>query len=606
VIVQAVANPGYAFAGWETPEVDTQSPVLQFDLNGPMTIRPRFVATTSVTIASSPSGLKVAVDGGIVTAPRSFAWVAGTEHTLAPVSPQEDAAGRYWVFGAWSNGAAEQQTYTVLPIVDPQVVTAQHVRGAGATVLTNPIGLSVLVDGVPSWPFYGFVWGVGSTHHLAAPLEQAGTNGRRYVFRSWSDGSTDAVRDVTVGEADVAAGFRIEARYELLGKLTVESSPGGLPFSVAGSECRTPCIVERPAGTLVEIVAPATLPLAADTRLDFTRWQDQGARVRWWTMTNEDTRATATYTTLHRLRTASDPGGGAQIQLQPASTDGFYGAGTQVLVSAQALSGFRFRRWGGDVEGTQPSAVVVVSQPRAVVAMLDRVPYIAPAGVINAAGMTPDAVAAPGSIIAIYGAGLALATEASQGYPLPQTLGGVTVQVEDRLLPLYYVSPQQINAVLPSDLTAGEHRVTARGTGLPEVSAAFQAARNAPGLFHTVMGGQAVAAALHEDGRVILPGSPARRGELITLLGTGFGPFTVRPPDGFAVPPAPSLPLADPVEIVAGSLRVVPEWAGATPGYAGLTSVRFRYSGAAPASGYLGLKVKVNGRESNAVVVPFE
>jgi hypothetical protein len=47
-------------------------------------------------------------------------------------------------------------------------------------------------------------------------------------------------------------------------------------------------------------------------------------------------------------------------------------------------------------------SVVTMSAPRAVKALLDPIPYIAPAGVGNAAGTTPLA-GAPGSIVSIFG-----------------------------------------------------------------------------------------------------------------------------------------------------------------------------------------------------------
>src|ERR1019366_6110248 len=82
------------------------------------------------------------------------------------------------------------------------------------------------------------------------------------------------------------------------------------------------------------------------------------------------------------------------------------------------------------IHRTIPSGVVTMSAPRVVKALLDPVPYIAPAGVMNAAGATPQAGVAPGRILSIFGVNLA-----PDGM-LPQTLGGLTVRVGDRILPL--------------------------------------------------------------------------------------------------------------------------------------------------------------------------
>ncbi|PYT26590.1 MAG: hypothetical protein DMG58_22105 [Acidobacteria bacterium] len=48
---------------------------------------------------------------------------------------------------------------------------------------------------------------------------------------------------------------------------------------------------------------------------------------------------------------------------------------------------------------------------------------------------------APGSIVSIYGPKLAPATEIGPDSPLAQTLGGLTVTIGERLLPLFFASP---------------------------------------------------------------------------------------------------------------------------------------------------------------------
>ncbi len=66
----------------------------------------------------------------------------------------------------------------------------------------------------------------------------------------------------------------------------------------------------------------------------------------------------------------------------------------------------------------------------------------------------------PESIASIYGSNLAAATQQSNTQPPPQSLGGVTLTVTDsagtaRVAPLMYVSPSQINFVVPSGSAAG-------------------------------------------------------------------------------------------------------------------------------------------------------
>jgi hypothetical protein len=62
---------------------------------------------------------------------------------------------------------------------------------------------------------------------------------------------------------------------------------------------------------------------------------------------------------------------------------------------------------------------------------------------------------------------------------------------------------------------------------------------------------QAYAVAFHEDGSLITPSKPAKSGELISVLGTGLGPFKTNVTDGF-FPPTPPPALLDSVGVSAG------------------------------------------------------
>ena len=67
--------------------------------------------TVNVTVASSPSGRTVTVDGTNRTAPYTATWNSGSSHTLDAPSPQNisGVSSRY-VFSRWSHGGARSQT----------------------------------------------------------------------------------------------------------------------------------------------------------------------------------------------------------------------------------------------------------------------------------------------------------------------------------------------------------------------------------------------------------------------------------------------------------------------------------------------------------------
>ncbi len=74
--------------------------------------------------------------------------------------------------------------------------------------------------------------------------------------------------------------------------------------------------------------------------------------------------------------------------------------------------------------------------------------------VVNAASYFGGAVAAD-SIAAGFGANLAPRTEQAQATPLPLAMAGTSVTVNGLPAPLLYVSPEQINFVIPSDVKPG-------------------------------------------------------------------------------------------------------------------------------------------------------
>ena len=139
----------------------------------------------------------------------------------------------------------------------------------------------------------------------------------------------------------------------------------------------------------------------------------------------------------------------------------------------------------------------------------------------------------------------------------------------DRLLGLIYVSPDQINAQLPGDLEPGNYSLTVRTEGMADVKSDFTIVRNAPGLFVNMVDTTPFAVALHEDGSPVTTASPAKRTETISLIGTGFGPYSRKLIDGFVTPPTPLNALVDPVEVVVGefaSSRFSRELQRASPG----------------------------------------
>jgi len=145
--------------------------------------------------------------------------------------------------------------------------------------------------------------------------------------------------------------------------------------------------------------------------------------------------------------------------------------------------------------------------------------YIDPSRVQNAGSNVPfTAQWAPGELISIYGKNLASTT--ALDYTLPTKLGGVTVMVNNQPAPIVFVSPTQINAVVPITITApsvasvqvinsiGSSNIVTNYVGMTQ-----------PGIFNST----STPAVTHANNTLVTSSNPAKVGETVQVYLTGLG-----------------------------------------------------------------------------------
>jgi uncharacterized protein (TIGR03437 family) len=606
IIAEAHPNPGWVFGGWITsPSFGNSSEAFQntWTVTAPMMLHPVFSRAlgVTVTVTTSPAGLRTLVDRTPDSAPVSLEWGIGSIHQLGGISPQYDLSGHIWVFQSWSDGGTYSHSVTVpSDSMAPLAFTATYTTGTPVTFLTIPGNLALTVDGQQNYPGYTFAWAIGSTHTVTAPATQVDSNGNTWAFQSWSDNGP-ATQQIAVS----STGNRYVATYQLAGLVNVSSNPSGVPMQLDGQACPTPCSVGRAIGATIRVVAPASANPGEGTELAFRGWSDGAPASRSVTVSAQPTNLNAAYKTRYQLQVASDPANGLAWKTAPSSSDSYFDANTRVEVSATTKPGFDFVNWAGGASGSYPSALVVMNAPQTLVAKLNPVPYITPGGIQNSASPSGNAVA-PGSAVSVYGINLASDTFNSPASRLAQTLDNVTVRADGQMAPLFFVSPGQINVQLPSNLSAGEHALTVQVEGKPEATAGFRVARNAPGLFGTIGSAQPFAVATHQDGTAISASSPARRGEVVSLFATGLGPYSPAPADGLAVPSGTKYPLADAANVWVGEQLVEPVWAGAAAGKIGVAVVQLNIDDTIPHAATVVVHLQVNNVDSNHVLLPVE
>ena len=150
--------------------------------------------------------------------------------------------------------------------------------------------------------------------------------------------------------------------------------------------------------------------------------------------------------------------------------------------------------------------------------------------VVSAASFQEQPGVAPDSIASAFGQGLAPATVVAEVLPLPTSLGGVSLVLTDSAgaeheCQLFFVSPGQINFLVPGDAALGEGTVAVRsGAGLSveqSLSGTIVIVRVAPALFFQ---GESLAAAqilrVKADGTQIIEPTLERnaQGEIVPRM----------------------------------------------------------------------------------------
>jgi uncharacterized protein (TIGR03437 family) len=654
---RAFAYPGYYFRGMLFGNgLQVRPPFFDMDIQSSLNLGPVFDRAKRVRFSTNPPGLQVLVDRAPITpdAPvvfdplntngycgpalipiktplgikplcaGDFDFVPGSSHQYGAQPLQTDAFGENWIFDKFDNGSGQNSVYlTPSNVYVRDDFQAKFIRGVRSNVDSSTVGLRIDIDGSTALPtpHYGFIWAEGSTHHLNPPATQRDAAGRVWKFVSWSDGG-EREHDVTVPLG--AGGFRVTATFEVLGQVRVTSTPPGLTLKVNGSSCVAPCTFDQDPGTTLAVEAPQNVALGEGSRYEFDTWAGRSASLTQEAVFDSSVQVyNAEYHGSHRILAYSDPEPGAKFQFTPESADGFFPEGATVQIKVVPNPGFKFLIWGEDLSSKSSQEQLVVAGPTSVVAKMEKVPFIAPAGIRNAAGDTPDGTVAPGSMISIYGENLADTLEIGPSNPLAQAIGNIYVTVNDRLLPLIFVSPQQINAQLLSTLGDGEYTLIVHNTGKADIPGTFQVKRNAPGVFYNITpDGMPLAAALHQDGTPITQQSPAHKGETISLFGTGLGSYDRPTIDGFLLPATEVYKLLDPVKALVGvpqpgapaganaataPLAVRdPAFAGGAAGMVGTNLIKLALDADLPPSKILELSVTVNGSQSNRVQLPVE
>lgn len=178
---------------------------------------------------------------------------------------------------------------------------------------------------------------------------------------------------------------------------------------------------------------------------------------------------------------------------------------------------------------------------------------------------------APNTIATLYGKNLAYETKTLSGN---SPVGGdATVNIGGFVATLYYISPTQINFLIPPNLLPGTFNFAIVTDSLQGPTIPIQLTSTAPALFQL---DQQNIIATSATGLLITPTASAQPGDVVVLYATGLGQTI--PPVGYGETPSSAAPLAmlSEFQVLLDGNPTDPgniAYAGVAPGFSGLYQI---------------------------------
>jgi uncharacterized protein (TIGR03437 family) len=234
-------------------------------------------------------------------------------------------------------------------------------------------------------------------------------------------------------------------------------------------------------------------------------------------------------------------------------------------------------------------------------------PVVSSGGVLNSASYATGQPVTAGSLVSIFGTGLAATNALGDSIPLSTSLAGVRVSFNGTLAPLSGVfhdpaNGDQINAQVPWEVQNGTAQVVV--TNPSGASSATQSVQVgvAPGIFSTQYGvGQAIAYG-NANGQIAaaagaIPGlttTPAKIGDPATLviLATGLGPVNPPVPTGSNVTDGQLHTCVTTPTVLVGGVSAQVVFAGLTPQFVGVYQINIVIASGTPTGNAVPLQIR--------------
>jgi uncharacterized protein (TIGR03437 family) len=231
--------------------------------------------------------------------------------------------------------------------------------------------------------------------------------------------------------------------------------------------------------------------------------------------------------------------------------------------------------------------------------------FVNPQGVLSAASFAPAGnPISPGEFIAIFGTGLAAANQTAKP-PYPFTLGNVTVAISGTKAPIYFVSPMQINCLVPYEITGSTASIVVTNGSTGSNTVTVPVAPTSPGIYSLDQSGTGSGAIEHASGAVVNANNPANPGETVVVYLTGLGAVTPSIADGTASTGKPLNQTPLPIVYVADQQANV-TFSGLAPGFPGLYQINVTVPETIFGAGNYPVGVLTNNAFHDQIFIPVQ
>ena len=232
--------------------------------------------------------------------------------------------------------------------------------------------------------------------------------------------------------------------------------------------------------------------------------------------------------------------------------------------------------------------------------------FLSPHGVLNAASFAPPGnPISPGEFIALFGTGLAAGTQTARP-PYGSSLNNVSVLINGRSAPIYFVSSGQINALVPFATTGPTATVQVQNGSATSNTVTVPVAATSPGIYTVPSGGSGPGAILHADFSLVSDASPAAAGETVLIFLTGMGTTSPTVQDGTAGNTGTLYKANSTAAIYVGGKPGIVAFNGLAPGFPGLYQINVTLPSALPGTGRLPLAIGTDNAYHDQVDIPVK